>query len=146
MIVGKVHRKGGHMTTVQRLIAFAACTVAVMAATPNQAWAQASAAEFRKSFPVIGMEEARLNVNRLRKLLPKIIGGTDAKPGEFPHQVSLMFSSKYGSSPGIDRHFCGGSIVADEWVMTAAHCVSWMVGVQKYFSIGSGHVDINKLQ
>ncbi|XP_003705999.3 mite allergen Der f 3 [Megachile rotundata] len=45
----------------------------------------------------------------------QIIGGTDAKIEEFPHQVSLQ-SSGFG--------FCGGSIISDVWVVTAAHCMT----------------------
>ncbi|CAB4026288.1 MAM and LDL-receptor class A domain-containing 1-like isoform X1 [Paramuricea clavata] len=45
---------------------------------------------------------------------PKIVGGQDATPGEWPWQVALL----RGTFP-----FCGGSFVSNQYVITAAHCV-----------------------
>ncbi len=44
-----------------------------------------------------------------------IVGGVDGDITQAPWQVSLQ------SAQG--QHFCGGSIVAANWVITAAHCV-----------------------
>uniref|UniRef100_A0A665WFB5 trypsin n=1 Tax=Echeneis naucrates TaxID=173247 RepID=A0A665WFB5_ECHNA len=47
----------------------------------------------------------------------KIVGGRECKPHSQPHQVSL--NSGY--------HFCGGSLVNENWVVSAAHCYkSWL--------------------
>ncbi|XP_069102702.1 tryptase-2-like [Argopecten irradians] len=43
----------------------------------------------------------------------KIVGGHLAQHGEFPWQVSL----RYGG-----HHMCGGTLIDNQWVVTAAHC------------------------
>ena len=47
----------------------------------------------------------------------RIVGGIEAQPGEFPWQVSWQ---RKGSSTF--SHSCGGSILNENWILTAAHC------------------------
>lgn len=46
----------------------------------------------------------------------RVVGGVDASQSQFPHQISLR---NRGS------HSCGGSIISPNWVLTAAHCVTY---------------------
>ncbi|XP_012863707.1 ovochymase-2 [Echinops telfairi] len=48
-------------------------------------------------------------------IFSRIVGGSQVERGSYPWQVSLKRKQK---------HFCGGTIVSPEWVITAAHCVA----------------------
>uniref|UniRef100_F6Y785 Peptidase S1 domain-containing protein n=1 Tax=Equus caballus TaxID=9796 RepID=F6Y785_HORSE len=61
--------------------------------------------------------------------LSRIVNGEDAVPSSWPWQVSLQTSSGF--------HFCGGSLISQHWVVTAAHC-----GVRKTHRVVAGVSDL----
>lgn len=62
------------------------------------------------------------------------MGGTPVAVGEIPYQVSLQASS-YGAS-----HFCGGSIIGPDKILTAAHC---MKSISNFY-VRTGSIDSTK--
>ncbi|XP_066420322.1 chymotrypsin-like elastase family member 2A [Molothrus aeneus] len=49
----------------------------------------------------------------------RVVGGQNARPYSWPWQVSLQYNAN-----GKWSHTCGGTLIATNWVMTAAHCIS----------------------
>lgn len=44
----------------------------------------------------------------------RIVGGVPAKPGQIPYQAEIIQNRFI--------HVCGGSIIHNKWIVTAAHC------------------------
>merc|ERR1711890_45640 len=65
----------------------------------------------------------------------RIVGGQDAEYGEFPHQIALLRGGVDGSL------MCGGSLVAENWVVTAGHCCDGQSARHLGVAVGSHHLN-----
>lgn len=86
--------------------------------------------------PKLECKFKRPGAARAAKALPaaRIVGGTDALPGEFPFATSLQTSR--------GDHFCGGSVFREKWILTAGHCV----GVYATFKAVVGRHDLRTVE
>jgi Trypsin len=65
-------------------------------------------------------------------LSKRIVGGTEASVGEFPHQVLIGFEGDE-----VIHYACGGSLLSSNFVLTAAHCSKNNRRPAKYARLGS---------
>lgn len=71
------------------------------------------------AFAQSGMKAARVKAAENDTSGARVIGGEVADDGEWPWQIGFIING----APGTDGHFCGGSMLLDQWVLTAAHCI-----------------------
>merc|ERR1719309_967238 len=64
----------------------------------------------------------------------RIVGGTEASPGEFPHQIALLRGGVGGSL------MCGGSLIAPDKVVTAGHCCDGQSASRLGVRVGNHHL------
>ncbi|TMW53533.1 hypothetical protein DOY81_001410 [Sarcophaga bullata] len=58
----------------------------------------------------------------------RVMGGDFARRGEYPYHAAIFLGSSYG---------CGGSIISETFVLTAAHCVYNRQPSQMYVRVGT---------
>ncbi|XP_042348809.1 coagulation factor IXa [Plectropomus leopardus] len=85
-----------------------------------------------KKLPLRTIRDAEVPTEEQPKPYKRIVGGKVVIPGEIPWQVALI-------ARPTGQLFCGGSILSERWVITAAHC---LVEAQGSFFIRVGEHNI----
>ncbi|XP_077534804.1 chymotrypsinogen A-like [Haemaphysalis longicornis] len=62
----------------------------------------------------------------------RVVGGQEAVPGSWPWHAGLHSSPYFESN-----YFCGGALISDRHVLTAAHCVEFRTPENFYVHVGS---------
>ncbi|XP_006124581.2 serine protease 55 [Pelodiscus sinensis] len=63
--------------------------------------------------------------------------GANAVSGEFPWQVSIQTKEK---------HFCGGSIISNWWILSAAHCFTKELPPDLYVALGAADLESHQVE
>lgn len=56
-------------------------------------------------------------LRKFSKIQPRLLGAMSAEVKQIPYQVGISIK------PGSEISWCGGSVISDTWVLTAAQCV-----------------------
>jgi len=76
-----------------------------------------------------------------KALKARIVNGDPAHPGQFPWQISIRFKRPLYSGKLAIEHNCGGSLIDECWVLSAAHCFPENKKKKYYVRVGDTNND-----
>ncbi|CAG9855669.1 unnamed protein product [Phyllotreta striolata] len=86
-------------------------------------------------FIIIDVRTASVPIGNFANARLKIVGGDEAVPHAYPYQVALIIDNS---------QLCGGSLISQNYVLTAAHCASEMYERNVDIILGAHNVSSNE--
>lgn len=83
------------------------------------------------SSTLFAAENSQPNLSGQIQPSPRIIGGFQTSIDQVPATVALLKTSRVELDGDLfQAQFCGGTVIASRWILTAAHCVIDLQGIQ----------------
>lgn len=77
--------------------------------------------EFTINALILNAEPHTVSVSQCDYSTALIVGGENTKLGEYPHMAAIAWRDLDGTL----QFSCGGSLISERYVLTAAHCSSF---------------------